>query len=65
LLLSGTWAEEQLTQAKALGCSVLHKPFMIEELMTWLEECEKRRDPTRTLVDSFPGCAHPSIAEDG
>jgi DNA-binding response OmpR family regulator len=64
VLMSGAWTEECLTQARALGCSVLHKPFMIDELTAWVDKFEKRSDPNRALVDWFPEYAHPSITEE-
>ena len=64
LLISSTWSEENIRQARALGCYLLHKPFLFDDLTPWLDQCEKRIDPNRTLVDWFPLCAQPSIPEE-
>ncbi len=40
-VISGSWTEEALREAKKLGCKILNKPFNIEELYNWLDECEK------------------------
>ena len=32
LLISGAWSEENIRQARALGCYLLHKPFLFERL---------------------------------
>jgi len=50
-VMSGTWTDAELAHAKSLGCRIFDKPFMLEEIHKWLDECEKRRDPDRKLLD--------------
>ena len=35
-VISGNWTDDDLARAKALGCSVFHKPFDINRLRQWL-----------------------------
>ena len=64
LLISAAWTEEKIRQARALGCYVLHKPFIFDDLMPWLNEGEQRIDPDRTLLDWYPLCSLTSIPEE-
>lgn len=41
-IMSGDFSEEDLKKAKRLGCKIFKKPFSLEELEDWLDECEKR-----------------------
>lgn len=50
-VMSGDWTEENLAQARRLGCKVFAKPFDLGEFTAWLEECEERIDPRRGLAD--------------
>jgi CheY-like chemotaxis protein len=50
-VMSGGWTDEGLDRAKRLGCQVFEKPFRFDELMRWLDECEKKIDPDRKLSD--------------
>jgi len=50
-VISGAWTNDQLEQAKRLGCEVFQKPPGIDELTSWLDKCEKRIDPNRKLAD--------------
>ncbi|MEC4684982.1 MAG: response regulator [Nitrospirota bacterium] len=50
-VMSGTWTEVDHAYAKSLGCRIFEKPFMVEEIHKWLDECEKRMDPSRKLID--------------
>jgi len=50
-LMSGKWTDTELIQAKRLGCKTFEKPFKTSELLSWLDECEKRIDPNRKLSD--------------
>ena len=50
-VMSGTWTALDIAYAKSLGCRIFEKPFMIEEIHRWLDECEKRMNPARKLID--------------
>jgi CheY-like chemotaxis protein len=50
-LTSGKWTEAELERAKTLSCKTFQKPFRTNELLSWLDECEKRIDPNRKLSD--------------
>ena len=50
-IMSGSWTEEQLEYAGKLGCHIFHKPVSMDELNSWLDECERRIDPTRKLAE--------------
>jgi len=52
-LMSGHWSESDRRRATALGCQVFHKPFGIDELTNWLDDCEKTFDPERVLSSWF------------
>ena len=51
-LMSGEWSDSDLHRAQALGCRIFTKPFNMEKIDRWLDECETRIDPTR-LLDNF------------
>lgn len=52
LVLSTTGKkEEELQFARELGCAIIKKPFRIDEVLDWIDECEKDIDPDRKLVD--------------
>ncbi len=53
-VMSGTWTAVDLAYAKKLGCRIFEKPFLIAEIHKWLDECEKRMDPERKLIE-WPG----------
>ncbi|NOZ25510.1 MAG: response regulator [Nitrospirae bacterium] len=50
-VMSGTWSAVDLAYARSLGCKIFEKPFMLEEIHRWLDECEKRTDASRKLID--------------
>ncbi len=50
-IMSGSWADTELEQAESLACHVFKKPFRIDEINKWLDECEKSIDPSRKLSD--------------
>jgi CheY-like chemotaxis protein len=50
-VISGNWTKEECEQAKSLGCQIFNKPFRIEEISEWLDECEKSIDPNRKLAE--------------
>ena len=49
-LMSGDWNEYDFQYAKKIGCKVFHKPFDIEELLEWLENCQEQIEPNRVLL---------------
>ena len=50
-LMSADWTESDLQYAQKIGCKVFHKPFDLEELLEWLENCQKQIDQNRVLSD--------------
>ena len=50
-VISGVWTDAELVRARRLGCKTFEKPFRTAELLSWLDECEKRIDPNRKLSD--------------
>ncbi len=53
-VMSGRWTGEELEHAKRLGCHMFKKPFKIDEIEKWLDECEKKLDNNGKLSD-MPG----------
>lgn len=51
LILSTAGTKEELRFAKELGCKIINKPFKLEEISKWIDECEKKIDPNRKLAD--------------
>jgi hypothetical protein len=49
--MSGGWTLEEIRQAKKLGVHVFKKPFKIEEIYRWLEDCQKQIAPGGKLTD--------------
>jgi YesN/AraC family two-component response regulator len=52
-LMSGTWTDYESEYALRLGCQVFHKPFSLDELNKWLDDCEKKIDTNRDLSNWF------------
>ena len=50
-VISGRWTDAELEQAKRLDCKIFEKPFKTNELLSWLDECERRIEPNRKLSD--------------
>ncbi len=50
-VMSGGWTDEEMEHAKKLGCQVFNKPFKIDEIKKWLNECEKELDHKNKLSD--------------
>ena len=50
-LMSADWTESDLQFAEKIGCKVFQKPFDLEELLEWLENCQKQIDQNRALSD--------------
>ena len=42
--------DEDFSYAKDLGCKMMMKPFKIQEISNWIDECEKKIDPNRELA---------------
>lgn len=49
-ILSGTWLDKDLAEAKRLGCQVFNKPYKVNEILAWLKEREKNILPGRKLA---------------
>jgi len=52
-LMSAGWNESELHRAKNVGCKIFRKPFNIEDLYNWLDDCQKKIDDKRVLSDWF------------
>ncbi len=50
-LMSTTWSEVDWQYAHKLGCRLFHKPFDLKELLEWLDDCGKRIDADRKLLN--------------
>ena len=50
-LMSGDWTDFELKDAQDLGCHIFHKPFDINEMFQWLDDCIKKINPERKLSD--------------
>jgi DNA-binding NtrC family response regulator len=53
ILMSGNLPQDAFDRATKIGCTVLHKPFGLEEIRVLVEEMSTRIDPNRKLAD-FP-----------
>ena len=53
-VMSGKWTGEEREHAKRLGCHMFKKPFKIDEIEKWLDECEEKLDHNSKLSD-MPG----------
>jgi YesN/AraC family two-component response regulator len=52
-VMSGSWTGEEIEHAKSLGCHMFKKPFKIDEIEEWLNECEKKLDHNSKLSDIY------------
>jgi len=50
-VMSGRWTNEALAHANRLGCHTFNKPFKIDEIKKWLDECEKELGCNSKLKD--------------
>jgi CheY-like chemotaxis protein len=50
-LMSADWTDSDLQLAEKIGCKVFQKPFDLEELLDWLENCQKQISQNRVLSD--------------
>jgi DNA-binding NtrC family response regulator len=48
-VMSGKWTNEALAHANRLGCHTFNKPFKLDEIKKWLDECEKVLDKSNKL----------------
>jgi len=49
-MMSGGWTKLQEEEAKKLNCKIFRKPFDIDELLEWIDRCEKQINPKRKLL---------------
>ncbi len=56
-IVSGSWTEAQLREARRLGCKVFEKPLKLTELDAWIAERAEAISPTRQLIDLPPASA--------
>ncbi len=50
-LMSGDWTDSDLKSAQGIGCHIFHKPFDINEMLKWIDDCAKKINPERNLSD--------------
>jgi CheY-like chemotaxis protein len=50
-IMSADWNETDLQYAEKMGCKVFSKPFELEDLLRWLDNCRKQIDQNRALSD--------------
>ncbi len=50
-IMSGRWTNENIKHAKRLGCRMFEKPFKIDEVEKWLDECEKELNNNSKRID--------------
>jgi CheY-like chemotaxis protein len=50
-LMSADWNDSDLQYAEDIGCKVFSKPFDLEELLDWLDNCRQQIDQNRILSD--------------
>ncbi|ODS31231.1 MAG: two-component response regulator [Candidatus Scalindua rubra] len=50
-VMSGSWTGDEIEHAKSLGCYMFNKPFKVDEIEKWLDECEKELDRNSKLSD--------------
>lgn len=51
IIMSGNLPQNVFDRATKIGCSVLYKPFGLEQIRGVVEEMSTRVDPSRKLVD--------------
>ena len=52
-LMSADWSDPDMKKAQELGCRIFHKPFNLDDLVQWLNDCVERIDTNRKLSDWF------------
>ena len=51
-VMSRTWSAEELARAEKLGCKLFRKPFLVREVLDWLEERETQIRQARQQAKS-------------
>ncbi len=44
-VMSGSWSDSEVRHAKEFGCTIFKKPFGIDELNNWLDQCKTKGRP--------------------
>lgn len=50
-IVSGSWTDEQLREARRLGCKVFEKPLRLAELEAWIRQRAATISPARQLAN--------------
>ena len=50
-LISTTWSDADWQYAHKLGCLLFRKPFDLKEMLEWLDDCTKKIDVERKLLN--------------
>jgi DNA-binding NtrC family response regulator len=50
-LMSTTWSDADWQYARKLGCRLFRKPFDLQEMLEWLDDCAKKIDTERKLFN--------------
>lgn len=50
-VMSAVWKEAELKSFESFGCKIFTKPFKMDELTNWLDECESNTEPDFKLSD--------------
>ena len=50
-LISTTWSDADWQYAHKLGCRLFRKPFDLKEMLEWLDDCTKKIDVERKLLN--------------
>ena len=48
-LMSTNWTDADWEYAQSVGCRLFHKPFDLQELLDWLDDCANQIDAGRQL----------------
>lgn len=54
-LISGHLDQDDIERASTLKIRLFQKPFTIKEIEEWINEIEKKINPSRRLSSWFPG----------
>lgn len=41
-VMSCTWSKSEYQRARDMGCKVFEKPFSLDDLIQWMENCEEK-----------------------
>lgn len=50
MVLSGSWSEAEVERAARLGCTIMHKPYKLDQLLEWVVERQEQIPPGRKLI---------------